>query len=195
MAQANGKLGEMQEARLRSQQKRRINMVGSAATTGIRGGVGGIEKQAVVAGSISASNASASRQSTMLPPGDEDDASSKAMQADFTSSQLTPQQVQQFEQESSALIKSLSEDLNAIESAERKLTEISELQTQLIQHLGSQAEVADHLNQEGIGHTLEVGKGNEQLQKAKENNRQASKFLCIFLVGSGIGLLFLHFFD
>ncbi|UZJ52383.1 hypothetical protein CBS101457_001703 [Exobasidium rhododendri] len=196
LAQANGKLGEMQEARLRSQQKKRINAAGSAATR-INGGVGGStssEKQALVAGSVSSSTGS-SRVSTTLPLDEQDDSSPRALQSDFTSRQLTQEQVQQFEQESSAMIKSLREDTIAIELAEQKLSEISDLQTQLIQHLGSQAEVADHLGQEAFGHTLEVGKGNEQLLKAKENNRQASKFLCIFLIGSGFMLLFLHWFD
>lgn len=177
----------MQEARLRSQQKRRIILGGSAAAT--RTAEGMSEKQAIVAGSVSIKS-KGNKAPANLPPGDFDD--EKTLQVDFSASDLTPQQVQQFEEESSALIKSLSEDLSAIEATERKLSEISELQTQLIQHLGSQAEVSDLLNQEAIGHTLEVSRGNEQLQKAKDNHRQASKFLCIFLIGSGIGLLFLH---
>lgn len=193
LASANGKLGDMQEARLRSQQKRRINLGGSAAATRAAGG-GMSDKQAIVAGSVSikskSSSFSGNKTLAMLPPGE--DNTETTLQVDFSASDLTPQQVQQFEEESSALIKSLSEDLSAIEATEKKLSEISELQTQLIQHLGSQAEVSDLLNQEAIGHTLEVGKGNEQLQKAKDNNRQASKFLCIFLIGSGVGLLFLH---
>lgn len=195
LASANGKLGDMQEARLRSQQKRRINLGGSAAATRTAGGMS--EKQAIVAGSVSIRSKGAgsfsklqTSSSAMLPPGE--DNKQKTLQIDFSASDLTPQQVQQFDEESSALIKSLSEDLSAIEATEKKLSEISELQTQLIQHLGSQAEVSDLLNQEAIGHTLEVGKGNEQLQKAKDNHRQASKFLCIFLIGSGVGLLFLH---
>jgi syntaxin 18 len=187
LASANSKLGDMQEARLRAQQKRRLNLGGSAAAAASRSAGGGSsEKQAVVAGSVRVSGKAGTPGAKMLPPED------GVLQTDFTASDLTPQQVQQFEEESSALIKSLSEDLNAIEQTNRKLGEISDMQTQLIQHLGSQAEVADHLLSEAVGHTLEVGKGNEQLQKAKDNHRQASKYLCLFLIGSGCGLLFLH---
>lgn len=189
LTQANGRLGDMQEARLRSQQRRRLNLAGSAAAASQPNGMTS-GKGAVVAGSVG--KRAEVKATSKLP---EDELTGQALQDTFSASDLTPQQVQQFEQESSALIKSLSEDLSAIEAAERKISEISEMQTQLIQHLGSQAEVADHLNQEAIGHTLEVGKGNEQLQKAKDNNRQASRFLCMFLIGSGIGLLFLHWMD
>lgn len=185
LASANSKLGDMQEARLRAQQKRRLNLGGSAAASQ-SAGRGLNEKQAVVAGSVRVSSKAGAAGAKMLPPED------GVLQTDFTASDLTPQQIQQFEEESSALIKSLSEDLDAVQQTERKLGEISDMQTQLIQHLGSQAEVADHLMQEAVGHTLEVGKGNEQLQKAKDNHRQASKYLCLFLIGSGWGLLFLH---
>lgn len=182
----------MQEARLRSQQKRRLNLGGSAANRASDGSSNG--RKAMVAGSVRTSSKATSSTNgknalSALPP---EEGHEFVLQSDFTASDLTPQQIQQFEEESSALMKSLNEDLSAIEQTQQKLNEISDMQTQLIQHLGNQAEVADHLNQEAIANTLEVGRGNEQLQKAKDNHRQASKYLCFFLIGSGIGLLFLH---
>jgi hypothetical protein len=138
---------------------------------------------------VAASDTNGKKALSALPP---EDGQNFVLQSDFTASDLTPQQIQEFEEESSALMKSLSDDLSAIQQTERKLGEISDMQSQLIQHLGSQAEVSDHLNQEAIANRLEVGRGNEQLQKAKDNHRQASKYLCMFLIGSGLGLLFLH---
>jgi hypothetical protein len=50
LAGANSKLGDMQEARLRSQQKRRLNLGGSAAANRTAGG-GSNGQKAMVAGS------------------------------------------------------------------------------------------------------------------------------------------------
>ncbi|KAK0522034.1 hypothetical protein OC842_006590 [Tilletia horrida] len=108
---------------------------------------------------------------------------------------LSPEQIQLFESEESALINSLQSDLNAVLAAERKISDISELQTTLIQHLGEQNEKMNELVGEAVDFRTEVSRGNDQLQKAKERNREANKFLCLFLVGSGLGLLFLHWMD
>lgn len=184
LTRANARMADMQEARIKAQRAKQINLAGSAMDTSTTGSQ---STRPAVAGSVSRTNPvkrARDTTSTLLPE--------EPFVSDMDASQLTAEQIQQFDKESSALIESLTDDLRAVEAAEQKLSEISELQTQLIQHLGSQAELADNLLQEAIGHTLEVGKGNEQLKRAKENNRQASRFLCIFLVGSGLGLLFLH---
>ncbi|KDN52604.1 hypothetical protein K437DRAFT_272309 [Tilletiaria anomala UBC 951] len=110
-------------------------------------------------------------------------------------STLTPTQIQQFESENSALLSSFESDLASVQQAESKLYAIAELQTQLIQHLGQQSEMTGKLLEESIGHSAEVGQGNTQLRKAKERNRQANRMLCLFLIGSGLGLLFLHWID
>ncbi|MCO5565664.1 hypothetical protein L7F22_019338 [Adiantum nelumboides] len=185
LAQTNAKMGDLQEARLKAQRVKQINLAGSAATLTSSNGIE--KKREPVAGSVRATQ---TKEKSSVP--NEVLSLDQPYQSDFSSSQLTAEQIQQFDKESSALVESLSDDLRAVEAAERKLSEISELQTQLIQHLGNQTEMADNLHQEALGHTLEVGKGNEQLQRAKENNRQANRFLCIFLIGSGLGLLFLH---
>lgn len=178
-------MGDLQEARLKAQRMKRINLTGSAATTSSSGTE---RKREPVAGSVR--GGVKSKQASSDVPMEE--LLDQPYQTDLSSGQLSAEQIQQFDKESSALIKSLTDDLRAVEAAERKLSEISELQTQLIQHLGSQSEMTDNLHQEALAHTLEVGKGNEQLLRAKENNRQANRFLCIFLIGSGLGLLFLH---
>lgn len=109
--------------------------------------------------------------------------------------QLSSSQIEMFENESSELIKSLESDLAAIKKAESRLYEISELQTQVVQQLEQQGEVTDQLLDEAIGVGTEVGRGNEELRKARQRSREADKFLSIFLVGSGLALLFLHWMD
>lgn len=178
LAETNARLGDMQEARVRAQRIKQINLAGSANTGGPDA------KRRAVPGSVRDVGSTSSVPSEELLD--------RPLQNDFSANQLTPEQVEMFDRESSALVQSLSDDLKAVEAAERKLSEVSELQTQLIQHLGTQAELSDNLHQEALGHTLEVGKGNEQLKKAKESNRQANRFLCLFFIGSGLGLLFLH---
>lgn len=198
LAHCNARLGDMQEARLKAQRMKQINLAGSAAISSSRAmdsaGDSIQGKRAPIPGSIQAKGSSKTRNADSKTRAETrlllDE--KHAFQNDTSAAELTPQQIEMFDRESSALVQSLSDDLRAIEAAERKLSEISELQTQLIQHLGSQAEVVDNLHQEALGHTLEVGKGNEQLLRAKENNRQANRFLCIFLIGSGLGILFLH---
>lgn len=101
-------------------------------------------------------------------------------------------QAQMYDEEASALIKTLEADLAAVEAAERKLTEIAQLQTTLVQHLAEQADMTSHLQTEALGHSAEVNRGNQQLEKAKAANRSATKMLSVFLIGSGLGLLFLH---
>ncbi|PWZ02682.1 hypothetical protein BCV70DRAFT_196927 [Testicularia cyperi] len=111
------------------------------------------------------------------------------------STQLSAAQIEMFENESSELIKSLESELAAIKKAESRLYEISELQTQVVQQLEQQSEITDQLLDEAIGVGTEVGKGNEELRKARQRSREADKFLSIFLVGSGLALLFLHWMD
>lgn len=106
--------------------------------------------------------------------------------------EVSAAQAQMYDSEASALVKTLEQDLSAIQAAERKLVEISDLQTQLISHLSEQTELTTRLGDEAFEHQSEVQRGNDQLRKAKESNRKATQWLAMFLVGSGLGLLFLH---
>lgn len=111
------------------------------------------------------------------------------------STQLSAAQIQMFESESSDLVKSLEADLASIRKAESKLYEISDLQTQVVQQLEQQSEITNQLFDEAIGVGTEVGRGNEELTKARKRSRDADKFMSIFLFGSGLALLFLHWMD
>jgi hypothetical protein len=102
------------------------------------------------------------------------------------------EQAQLFDAEASALVRVLEADLHAVQAAERRLAEIGELQTTLLQHLGAQMDTTRALGEEAMLHRQGVEMGNVQLEKARRSHRAATKWLAIFLVGSGCGLLFLH---
>ncbi|KAE8230652.1 hypothetical protein CF326_g4341 [Tilletia indica] len=207
LAEASNRARDMQERRLHEVKRIQRNRKGAssaaavaAAANGGGGGGGG--------GLFQPLFSSSTDTSTSKPPiitGTIGAAYDPALALDSASSTtgpgtdilktLSPAQIQLFESEESALINSLQSDLNAVMAAERKISDISELQTTLIQHLGEQSEAMNSLLGEAVDFRMEVGRGNEQLQKAKERNRAANKFLSIFLVGSGLGLLFLHWVD
>ncbi|WFD05861.1 hypothetical protein MVES1_001195 [Malassezia vespertilionis] len=109
--------------------------------------------------------------------------------------QLSPEQLQTFEQEASALIQSLHSDLQAVHHAEQQLHDISELQTRIVQHLQEQNEHTSNLFAETAVHGDQVTSGNVQLRRAKERNRRANQFLSLFFVLSGLVLLLMHWLD
>lgn len=107
-------------------------------------------------------------------------------------SQLSSEQLQVFEEEASTLVQSLEADLFAVQHAEQQLHDISSLQTKIVQHLEEQNEHVDTLLDEGSTHGEQVTRGNQQLRRAKERNRQANRYLSLFFVASGLLLLFMH---
>lgn len=106
--------------------------------------------------------------------------------------ELTQEQIQLFASESSALTKTLQSDLAAVENVTRTLNTIAELQTTLVQHLTTQNETIASLADEAIDQRIEVESGNTQVKQARQRNRSANRLLAAFLVGSGLGLLFLR---
>lgn len=189
LSQASSLQSGMQEARLRVQREKTKSLANSRIELQERAGVssaaspcGAAAASAVIRGSVGGS----------FNP--ELDSESELVGKDI-SAQLSASQIEMFENESSELIKSLESDLAAIKKAESRLYEISELQTQVVQQLEQQGEITDQLLDEAMGVGTEVGRGNEELRKARERSREADKFLSIFLVGSGIALLFLHWMD
>lgn len=110
------------------------------------------------------------------------------------SSTLSPLQIQQFEAEESALLKSTQIDLISLKLAESSLLEISSLQSQLAIHLAQQSELTDQLWEEAIGVTGKVEEGNVQLRKARERNRESRIWLLIFLIMASVTLLFLDYY-
>lgn len=189
LSKASSLQSDMQESRLRVQREKTKSLANSRLQLQERAGVSASSgfsapaaAPAVIRGSVGGS----------FNP--ELDSESGLVGKDI-SAQLSASQIEVFENESSELIKSLESDLAAIKKAESRLYEISELQTQVVQQLEQQGEMTDQLLDEAIGVGTEVGRGNEELRKARQRSREADKFLSIFLVGSGLALLFLHWMD
>lgn len=189
LSKASSLQSDMQEARLRVQREKtkslansRLQLQHQANGASTSASSGAASAPAVIRGSVGGS----------FNP--ELDSESGLVGKDI-SAQLSASQIEMFENESSELIQSLESDLAAIKKAESRLYEISELQTQVVQQLEQQGEMTDQLLDEAIGVGAEVGRGNEELRKARERSREADKFLAIFLVGSGLALLFLHWMD
>lgn len=110
------------------------------------------------------------------------------------SSTLSASQIQQFEAEESALLKSTQIDLESLKLAESSLLEISSLQSQLAIHLSQQSELTDQLWEDAVGVTGKVEEGNVQLRKARERNRESRVWLLIFLMMASGTLLFLDYY-
>ncbi|WVQ93211.1 hypothetical protein IAU59_000275 [Kwoniella sp. CBS 9459] len=108
--------------------------------------------------------------------------------------QLTPAQIQQFESENNVLLDQMSSTLSSVLSAESSLLEISQLQSELIQHLSSQNEMIDQLYEDAIGSLGSLGDANEQLKRARERGKESRLFLIVFLLGASLGLLFLDWY-
>ena len=187
LSKASALQSDMQEARLRVQREKTKSLANSRAQLQQQAGESFASSSAAAAPAVIRGSVGGSFNPEL-------DSESGLVGKDI-SAQLSASQIEMFENESSELIKSLESDLAAIKKAESRLYEISELQTQVVQQLEQQGEITDQLLDEAIGVGTEVGRGNEELRKARQRSREADKFLSIFLVGSGLALLFLHWMD
>ncbi|ORY28781.1 snare-complex protein syntaxin-18 N-terminus-domain-containing protein [Naematelia encephala] len=109
--------------------------------------------------------------------------------------QLSPEQLQEFASENSALLSHMEQQLSSVLSAEKSLLEISAMQTELVRHLVQQTEITDRLYDEAVGSVSEVTKANEQLKTAKRRGEEGRLFLLVFLVGASLGILFLDWYS
>ena len=107
---------------------------------------------------------------------------------------LSPAQIQQFESENNTLLEHMQSQLTSVLSAEKSLLEISQLQSELVQHLVQQTDMTDRLYDEAVGSVGDVGKANEQLRKARKRGEEGRLFLIVFLIGASMALLFLNWY-
>lgn len=102
--------------------------------------------------------------------------------------QLTPEQLQLFEQENSTLLNHYNDTLKKVTQAEKSLLEISSLQQTLVGHLTTQGEMVEQLVTDAANTDENVRRGNKELKKASERSSTAKSFfwstvgLCSFLV-------------
>lgn len=126
--------------------------------------------------------------------GDED-VSDDPLAASGLSTDLTEDQVQQFENETSSLLRATQSDLEAIKAAESSLLEIASLQSQLATHLTQQQELTDKLWDDAITVSGKTREANAQLEQAKKRNKGSRLFILFFLIMASFSLVFLDYYS
>ncbi|KAF7869906.1 hypothetical protein EAF04_004690 [Stromatinia cepivora] len=94
-------------------------------------------------------------------------------QTSFPEQELSPEQIQMFEQENHDMLKHYQSTLDQVKTAEKSLIEISELQTQLLNSVASQAEQIEILAEQSHQTTENVGGGNKELKRATQRKSTA----------------------
>lgn len=94
--------------------------------------------------------------------------------------------------ENDELMTELNETLERARKAERSIRDVAELQAELSAHLESQTQTINLLASDVEQSTADVGSANEQLKRAKQRNKRASKFIVYGCVASGLLLLFFN---
>ncbi|PLN77798.1 hypothetical protein BDW42DRAFT_196292 [Aspergillus taichungensis] len=112
-----------------------------------------------------------------------DDAEAAAIEA-----QLTPQQLQLFEQENDSMVRYYEDTLGKVQTAEKSLLEISSLQQTLVAHLATQEEHIDQLVADAANTQTNIGQGNRELKRAAES-RSAAQAVFWGTVGLCSGLV------
>ncbi|KAG6857344.1 hypothetical protein H0H87_005647 [Tephrocybe sp. NHM501043] len=108
--------------------------------------------------------------------------------------ELSASQILQFEAENANILQSVQDTLESVQQAESRLTDISALQMELINHLTRQTELTDKLYEDVIATTSMVEQGNAQLKEAKRRAKDSRLYILVFLIGASMSLLFLHYY-
>ena len=102
--------------------------------------------------------------------------------------ELSPEQLQLFEEENSSLMQHYNETLTQVTQVEKSLFEISSLQQTLIGHLETQGEMIGGLVEDAEKTEENVTRGNKELKRATEKTSTAkimyhtTLYLCLGLV-------------
>jgi len=103
----------------------------------------------------------------------------------YPEQELSPEQIQVLEKESKDMLQHYENTLDQVRTAERSLTEISELQTQLVNNLAIQSDHIDQLVADSFLTTENVGGANKQLKTASER-KSTAKY--VFYASCGLSL-------
>lgn len=101
---------------------------------------------------------------------------------------LTPEQLQLFEEENTSLMNHYNETLTQVTQVEKSLLDISSLQQTLISHLNVQGEMIGQLVEDASRTDENVSRGNKELKRATERTSTArlmyyiTFWLCTVLV-------------
>ncbi|XP_016415138.1 syntaxin-18 isoform X2 [Sinocyclocheilus rhinocerous] len=108
---------------------------------------------------------------------------------------LSPEEIQMFEQENQRLVGEMNSLLDEVRQIEGKVVEISRLQEIFSEKVLHQFGSLDSIHQLVVGATENVKEGNEDIREAIKNNAGFRVWILFFLVMCSFSLLFLDWYD
>uniref|UniRef100_A0A8C5KVS9 Syntaxin-18 n=1 Tax=Jaculus jaculus TaxID=51337 RepID=A0A8C5KVS9_JACJA len=109
--------------------------------------------------------------------------------------ELSPEEIQMFEQENQRLIGEMSNLFDEVRQIEGKVVEISRLQEIFTEKVLQQETEIDNIHQLVVGATENIKEGNEDIREAIKNNAGFRVWILFFLVMCSFSLLFLDWYD
>uniref|UniRef100_A0A8C5F9E3 Syntaxin-18 n=1 Tax=Gadus morhua TaxID=8049 RepID=A0A8C5F9E3_GADMO len=109
--------------------------------------------------------------------------------------ELSPEEIQMFEQENQRLVSEMSSLVDEVRQIEGKVVEISRLQEIFAEKVLQQETEIDNIHQLVVGTTENVKEGNEDIREAIKNNAGFRVWILFFLVMCSFSLLFLDWYD
>ncbi|XP_069014340.1 syntaxin-18 [Embiotoca jacksoni] len=109
--------------------------------------------------------------------------------------ELSPEEIQMFEQENQRLISEMNNLVDEVRQIEGKVVEISRLQEIFAEKVLHQETEIDSIHQLVVGATENVKEGNEDIREAIKNNAGFRVWILFFLVMCSFSLLFLDWYD
>lgn len=108
---------------------------------------------------------------------------------------LSPEEIQMFEQENQRLIGEMNSLFDEVRQIEGKVVEISRLQEIFTEKVLQQETEIDNIHQLVVGATENIKEGNEDIREAIKNNAGFRVWILFFLVMCSFSLLFLDWYD
>nr|XP_020766825.1 syntaxin-18 isoform X2 [Odocoileus virginianus texanus] len=109
--------------------------------------------------------------------------------------ELSPEEIQMFEQENQRLIGEMNSLFDEVRQIEGKVVEISRLQEIFTEKVLQQEAEIDSIHQLVVGATENIKEGNEDIREAIKNNAGFRVWVLFFLVMCSFSLLFLDWYD
>ncbi|XP_061731277.1 syntaxin-18 [Nerophis ophidion] len=109
--------------------------------------------------------------------------------------ELSPEEIQMFEQENQRLVSEMNSLVDEVRQIEGKVVEISRLQEIFSEKVLQQETEIDNIHQLVVGATENVKEGNEDIREAIKNNAGFRVWILFFLVMCSFSLLFLDWYD
>ncbi|KAM6947462.1 syntaxin-18 isoform 1-T1 [Lycodopsis pacificus] len=114
---------------------------------------------------------------------------------DRVEDELSPEEIQMFEQENQRLVSEMNSLVDEVRQIEGKVVEISRLQEIFAEKVLQQETEIDGIHQLVVGATENVKEGNEDIREAIKNNAGFRVWILFFLVMCSFSLLFLDWYD